>query len=708
MSRGMICADDEIGLVSERSDGILEMEKIWDESLLEKMLGKPVFDLDLPFVPTFGKETRIPLRDTTFEIDNKFITNRPDLFSVIGNAREWGAIFSLNFASPFSKNPKKFSEKILPVTIKSGNCLSYQLLETKNLTVEKSPLSVRILMERAGLSPKNTLVDITNAILVEYGQPMHAFDADKIVGNICVRNAVSGEILEALNGQKYTLHENDLVIADDSGPIALAGIIGGEKTAVSDTTTRVFWEAATFDAVSVRLSSQRHAIRTDASTRFEKSLDPKLSSQVFDRVMQYLDFMGQKYENVAQFSYEKNSDADEISLEFPVSMISERAGTSIDGKVIISILESLDFSAKIVDEKLFVSVPSWRATKDISIAEDIIEEVLRIFGYDNIPETPLSGIFSLQKKNSTKILTDAILSYFMGKNWREIYNYSFTNQDLQEKTKLSHTKNLIAIKNAYTEDFTHMRESLAPRIFVAISENLRHKSALSFFEMGNIYGKNIVSGKKLTDLIGLQDSRPFGERKIIAGATTEADISRIREILDGFFVQIFGEIPEISQENEKPFLHPGASGKYHDNEYIFAHFGKIHPEVAANFSLPENVWYFEIDFENILEKSGKMQKKFRAISPYQAITREFNFVLPKKTETGKIAKKIASAHPWIQNVVVDSVFEDAEKIGKNQKSVTFSLVIQSPENTISDEQSKNISETIIALLESCGYKLRSL
>lgn len=237
----------------------------------------------------------LPLRDTTFEIDNKFITNRPDLFSVVGNAREWSVIFNCPYTDPLS-NISPMPQHLSTVGIHTSACLAYSLVEMQcDVAVGPSPFGIRVMMEKAGLKPKLNIVDITNLIMTEYGQPMHAFDADKIVGAISVRMAQDGEELHALNDVRYTLTSQDIVIADERGPIALAGVIGGMDSAVSASTKRIFWESATFDAATVRLTAQRHAIRTDASTRYEKSLDPTLAQKVFGRVEEYLRFCALPY-----------------------------------------------------------------------------------------------------------------------------------------------------------------------------------------------------------------------------------------------------------------------------------------------------------------------------------------------------------------------------------------------------------------------------
>lgn len=727
ISRGMICAEDEIGLTTEFTGGIMILEDFFDKNFLEFKIGSDFFDLSLDFPGIDGQIVQIPFRDTTFEIDNKFITNRPDLFSVVGNAREWATVFDKNFISPYSETPidLDFSDKNIIVNIESDKCLAYSLVATGALEVNKSPLAIQIMMNRAGLAPKLDLVDITNLILTEYGQPMHCFDADKINGEITVRMAKNGEKFLALNDVEYTLTDKDLIIADEVGPLALAGVIGGKNSAVSENTKVVVWESATFDATSVRLSAQRHSIRTDASTRYEKSLDPTLANKTFSRVFEYLDFMGKNPEILGQFSYIDARFLDEKIIELPLSLVNSKAWVNIELDIIEDILTKLGFEilgTRENHEKIFINneiveaeddlfleikVPTWRATKDITIAEDLVEEILRIYGYENIPALPISGDFEIQEKNKEKQLYNQILAFFSSANFYEVYNYSFTNALLQAKSLLNFDENLIKITNAYTVDFTHMRNSLAPRLFENIANNLKYSDNLAFFEIGKIYAKNLIRDSKIAKLLESQKTLPYPEKKIIAWVTTFADIRAIREILEKFFTKNLDISAIVSQGSDLGFLHPGASGIYSFNDKILANFGRIHPEIATNFEIPDNTIYFEIDFEEILQIFSNKNTNFKPISQYQAITRELNFVLDKNTETGKIAKIIEKSHPWISDVVVIDIFEDEAKVGANKKSVTFSFVVQSPENTISDDEIKNIMENIVAKIGELGFNLRS-
>ena len=267
-------------------------------------------------------------------------------------------------------------------------------------------------MQRAGLTPKMDLVDITNLILTEFGQPMHVFDADKVTGTITVRLAKVSEKLLALNGIEYELTTDDMVIADDNGPIALAGVIGGMNSAVSLQTVNVIWESATFDAVSVRLSAQRHGIRTDASTRYEKSLDPLLASAATARIYDYLAFLDKNIEVTAIGSYINESKVNHIKLDVTYEFIDSKAGARIPHETVNKILTSLGFAFTTENSQLTIVVPSWRASKDISIKEDIAEEVIRIYGYDNIAVAPLGANSGISTRNTSKQLRDISLDYW--------------------------------------------------------------------------------------------------------------------------------------------------------------------------------------------------------------------------------------------------------------------------------------------------------
>ncbi|HBB27625.1 TPA: phenylalanine--tRNA ligase subunit beta, partial [Candidatus Gracilibacteria bacterium] len=406
VSEGMICSEDELGLQEERAPGIMQLEKHFSEELLQSKLGSSFYTLEVS-IPGNGTESySFPLKDTVFEIDNKFITNRPDLFSAEGNAREFGAIFSLPF-KPYAGKLPEISRKLF-VKIDSPNVLSYELISVENIQTGTSPFGIDQMLRKAGISPKYDLVDITNSVMTELGQPMHAFDADKVVGNIIVRQALSGETLLALDSKEYTLTSKDIVIADSEKVLAIAGVIGGMSSAVSETTKHVYFESACFDPVSIRLTSQRLAVRTDSSMRFEKSLDPTLASRALPRVFDLLKFLGKEGKNFGSFSYLDQAKVRDITISIDLAFVEKKLGLRISKERTEEILQRLGFEVSFVGDTFSVKVPSWRASKDISIKEDLVEELGRINGYEQVPDTPITGPFSIAEKNTDIELRDCI------------------------------------------------------------------------------------------------------------------------------------------------------------------------------------------------------------------------------------------------------------------------------------------------------------
>ena len=318
----MICSEDELGLQEDRAAGIMVLENHFPESFLESKLGTPFYDLEVTVPGNGTSDYSFPLRDTIFEIDNKFITNRPDLFSCEGNAREFGAIFSLPF-KPYTGKLPVISGK-LPVNIETPNVLAYDLISLENIQSGKSPLGIDWMLRKAGLSPKFDFVDITNYIMTELGQPMHAFDAEKVVGTLTVRQARDGEKVLALDSKEYTLLGKDIVIADDEKVLAVAGVIGGMSSAISETTKHVYFESACFDPVSIRLTSQRLGIRTDASMRFEKSLDPTLATRAMPRVFDLLSFLGKNGTCTGAFSYLNREKVRDIEIATDLGFIEKK------------------------------------------------------------------------------------------------------------------------------------------------------------------------------------------------------------------------------------------------------------------------------------------------------------------------------------------------------------------------------------------------
>lgn len=309
-------------------------------------------------------------------------------------------------------------------------------------------------------------------------------------------------------------------------------------SAVSLATRNVIWESATFDAVSVRLSAQRHGVRTDASSRYEKSLDPLLASAAVPRIYEYLTFLNKNINITAIGSYLNESKVNHIILNVTYEFINTKAGTSISPEKVIKILKSLGFDLiSQTTRDLTIAVPSWRASKDISIQEDIAEEVIRIYGYENIVPTPLGSNSGISTRNINRQLRDISLNYWKGQNWNEVYNYSFTNVSLDSAIGYDDMSDSVAIQNAFNIDYTHMRRSLSVRLFDNIAKNRNISNTLRFYEIGRVYSKNLTHTSVVIDLLSDIDTKPYGELPMIAGVSTIDTIESLRRSLESYLIE---------------------------------------------------------------------------------------------------------------------------------------------------------------------------
>lgn len=687
-SNGMICSLDELGLQEERAEGIFRLEEAYGEDFLESKLGTPFGELPLEIPGLGGKAFSATLNDVVFEIDNKFITNRPDLFSVEGNAREFSALFNLPFQRYEAELPKVSN---LEVKIESDRVLAYRLVSVKNVSAKESPLALRVLLGRADGNPKLDLVDMTNYVMTELGQPMHAFDADKIDGTVSVRLAKEGESLLALDGKEYSLTAEDLVIADESRVLAIAGVIGGAYSAVSADTKNILVESATFDPTSVRLTAVRTGCRTDASTRYEKSLDPLLAGRAVSRVLDLLKFFGNDFTVESAFDHLDASRVNDVSVSLELPFVASKLGIEIPESEVSRIMGKLGFQHEIAGTKLTVKVPSWRATKDVSIAEDIVEELGRVYGYDKIAEKAVSGAIDLSPRNLEIEFRNEVLSHFASLGFSEAYAYSFSNAEKDANIGFSDMSGAVAILNAVSTEYTHMRRSPAALLFQAASENAKHTSAFSFFEYGKVHFKNAEND--------------FSEKRSLAGVSYGSSVLVGRDAVTSFLSRALPrtkfEISQGADASKFPFLHPGKCGTVSIGGKPVAAFGAVHPKTAEKYGFVEvPVSYFEIDPEAVFALVPEFgEPAFAEISKFPGVSRELNFVMDERDSAGAAASLIASASPLVSGVTVIDTYRDAVRVGEGKRSVTFSFRIEDSEKTITDTEAFDILSRAIAKME---------
>ncbi len=468
-SCGMICSLDELGLQSDRAEEIFSLETVWDEDTLSKNLGKPFGELTLT-IPGYGNEIKYAMNDVVFDLDNKFITNRPDLFSVVGNAREISCINKKSLsANPFGEIQPAKSKNDLPVKIESDKVLNYLLTEYTLPELSESPFIIRTLLRRSNQGSHGLLPDLTNIVMTEIGQPMHVFDADTIKGQVVLRMARKDEKFLGLDDKEYTLSPEDLIIVDDEKVLSIAGVMGGKSSGATETTRRIFVESATFDPVAVRKTSQRLGIRTDSSMRFEKGVDLMLPSVAQARYKTLLTHYISDTKTERSFNH--STQYAPTLLEISHDQILNKIGTEVTLENASDLLTNLGFEVTMnkKENSIIVTVPSWRNTGDVAIPEDVIEEIARHIGYSNIPSTPLPGPLQTTHVDAHDILTNTITTFFANRGFYDAYTYPFTLAE-----RFARFSGAIPSEVVNTsENRTHLRAHLAENLLELVANNYR-------------------------------------------------------------------------------------------------------------------------------------------------------------------------------------------------------------------------------------------
>lgn len=684
-SNGMICAGEEIGLAPTP-------EGIADLSSIKAKPGTPLVEA-------------LNLGDIILDIDNKALTHRPDLWGHYGHAREVAAILNKPL-KPFKATveyPAKGND--LSIEVKAAKeCPRYIGVIIEGIKIEPSPDWIQEKLKAIGHSLFNNIVDGTNYVLEELGQPLHSFDADKIDGGIVVRMAKDGEELTTLDNEKRKLTKDDLVIADHKKAVALAGVMGGDNSKVEGGTTRILLEAANFDAATVRRTSGRHNLRTDAVQRFEKSLDPELPAMAMDRICEIILKICPSAKITTAKIDVKNFDDKPLSVNVDMKRVRTIIGADISVEQAEEILSKLEFKILKKDgEKLTIEIPSFRATKDVEIEEDITEEIARMFGYENVvPQLPASPIRLPEENTERKLKHRAreILSKGLGMN--EVYNYSFYSLKDIQKCLLPEELH-IKVENYLSEDQTHMRVSLVPGMLKNIAFNLKNYTDFAIYEIGRTYEDLQeyfpIEEKKICGMM-VQSKKQKGEVFYEAKGALESLLS---------FFQVQG-VELRKGESLTPYAHPNKYGAYHlkkDGTEIARVF-EVHPLVAKNYNL-ENVKIgaFEINFTE-LAKLGARDVKYKQIPRFPSTEFDVSVVINKTVPIGEMQNQISTVDKnIIENVTLFDLYE-GENIPKEKKSCAFKIVLRAEDRTLTDEESRKIQQEVFARLQKLGGEIRGL
>ncbi len=686
-SYGMICAGEEIGMTEMQKTQSSDDHAILDLSALKAKPGTPLAEA-------------LGLNDTLLEIDNKSLTHRPDLWSHYGFAREMSAIFGkpLKKLEPLLKMKPASGKEKLTIKIEDNKmCPRFSAAIMTGIKIEESPQWLKARLLAAGMNPHNNVVDVTNYVMLELGQPMHAYDR-AVVGKdgFVVRAAKKGEKLVTLDETEQKLHEEDPLVCSLAGePLGLAGIKGGLKSGISNDTTEIILESATFDPVVVRKSSVRHALRTDASQRFEKSLDPSMTETAIKRAINLLQELCPTAKVVSPITTVGTWKAKEIEITASPESICSKIGKKIATKEMVSILKALEFDVKIVGKSLKIIVPSHRATRDVNIEEDIVEEVARIHGYDQIdpvlPALPIKLPIENEER-SFKHLTRTIFA--LGLGFTEVVNYSFYSKDRFEKCGLSEEGH-IKILNYLSEDQTHMRRTLVPNMLANIAANERTFEKIQIFELGHTYDKTEDymprEEKHLAAMVAM-DSEPFYAAK---GA--------LEDYLNNFGVSAY---QLIESKYPAPCAHPKKCVDIVVRGKTIGQLFTLHPGTLKGYDIRKNVAAFELRFSPLVQ-NGRAEKRFKALAKFPSMSFDVSVLVNKKTKVADLEKIIrsADAERIIESVTLFDIYE-GKNIPEDKKSLSFSIEIRHPERTLLEQELQTLQEATFLAIEKFGGTIR--
>ncbi|PIP17506.1 MAG: phenylalanine--tRNA ligase subunit beta [Parcubacteria group bacterium CG23_combo_of_CG06-09_8_20_14_all_35_9] len=684
----------------------------------------------------------LPIEDVIYEIDNKSITHRPDLWGHYGLSREIAAILGKKFREyKVNKVNKKVNKvnKVNKVELKidirdKKLCPRYLGVVVDNVKIAPSPLWLRRRLESVGVRAINNIVDITNYVMLELGQPLHAFDAEKLkTPKIIVRRAKEGEIFSTLDGEERDLTDEMLVIADKEKPVALAGIMGGINSEISEGTKRIVIESANFDPISIRKTSGALGLRTEASQRFEKALDPNLAEWGIKKAIELIQKLIPEAKVVSPIVDKKYFKLDQGPIKLSLEYLNKKIGIVIPPSRVMKILKSLGFgvhphtipdklgsrgTGKTFSHILVVKVPSWRATRDVNIPDDLVEEVARIYGYDNInPQMPKVEMERLpfDKEHSLERIIKNILAYRI--NLTEVYNYSFVNEKLLLKFGID-SKNHIGILNPLNENQSLLRQSLIPNLILNTKLNLRHFNEFGIFEIGRVF---LNRKGKYKENPKTQEPLPLEKKKIsgvIIQEKNKIPFYKTEEVVLSLLEGLDIECEITSLKDGPVWIHPSRSAEINpctenfvvgvkSEEKRIGIIGELHPVVAGRFGIKERVGIFDLDFDIILSLY-KETKAYKPIIKYPKIVRDLAIVLDKKILWQEVKNAVLETNKeLIREIELFDIYEGTE-IEKGKKNLAFHITFQAKDRTLKEKEIEKIQEKILSLLqEKFGAKIRS-
>ena len=638
------------------------------------------------------------LDDVVFEYE--ITSNRVDCYGVLGIAREAAATFQKKFCPPIvevKENDEKASDYV-KVTVEDPElCPRYCARVVKNVKIGPSPKWMQRCLASNGIRPINNLVDITNYVMEEFGQPMHAYDLDTIANReIIVRRAGKDEKFVTLDGQERTMDENVLMICDGEKAVGIAGIMGGENSMITDDVKTVLFEAACFDGTSIRLSSKRIGLRTDASGKFEKGLDPNNAQAAIDRACQLMEELGAG-EVVGGMVDVCNETREPSRVKFEPEKINKLLGTNLTKEEMLGYLGRVELA---YDEKTDeIVAPTFR--QDIHCNADVAEEVARFYGYDKIPMTLPTGEATTGKLPFKLRIQEVARDIAEYCGFSEGMSYSFESPKVFDKLCIpedSDLRKVITISNPLGEDYSIMRTSTLNGMLASLSTNYnRRNKDVRLYELGNIY---LPKSLPVTEL-------PDERTMFTLGMYGKGDFFDMKGVCEEFFEKI-GMKKKVTYDpnSEKPFLHPGRQANMIYEGKVVGYLGEVHPSVADNYSIGEKAYIAVIDILDILEFAG-FNHKYTGIAKYPAVTRDLSLVVPHAVLAGQIEEIFDQRGGNIlESYQLFDIYEGAQ-IEKGFKSMAYSLVFRAHDKTLGENEISAAMKKIMNGLNGLGIELRS-
>ncbi|MGN0298461.1 MAG: phenylalanine--tRNA ligase subunit beta [Lachnospiraceae bacterium] len=637
------------------------------------------------------------LHDVVFEYE--ITSNRVDCYSVLGIAREAAATFGKPFVPPVVKETGNGEDihDYLSVEVKDQDlCPRYCARMVKNIKFGPSPEWMQRRLAASGIRPINNLVDITNYVMEEYGQPMHAFDYDTLSGHkIVVKRAENGETFQTLDGQIRKLDENILMINDGDKAVGIAGIMGGENSKITDNVTTMVFEAACFDGTNIRLSAKRLGLRTDASGKFEKGLDPENAQAAIDRACQLVEELGCG-EVVGGMIDVYVGKKEQKRIPFDPAYINRLLGVNLSEEQMLSYFKPLELEYDA--EKREIVIPSFR--QDLERKADIAEEVARFFGYDNIPTTLPSGeattgklSFKLRIENTAKDVAE-----FCG--FSQAMTYSFESPKVFDKLMLpadAVERQAIKILNPLGEDYSIMRTLSLNGMLTSLSTNYnRRNKSVRLYEIGNIY---LPKALPLTEL-------PDERTQFTLGMYDSGDFYTMKGVVEEFFYKV-GLNKKISYDPKsgKSFLHPGRQANIIYGGQVVGYIGEIHPQVADNYEIGERTYVAVIDMPHIVAQAS-YDRKYNGLAKFPAVTRDISMTVPKNILAGQIEEVIEKkGGKLLESYQLFDVYEGSQ-IQAGFKSMAYSVIFRAKDHTLEDKEIVAVMDKIVKSLSDMGIELR--